>query len=235
MRDAAVRIAELEAIVVPARSPSAAAIFLHGFAMDAMDLSPFARSLGLSASFFFPRGPLEVANGGRAWWLREDPVAESGPRDLADKAPPGRSAARTLLKHFIAAVSDEHAGLPILLAGFSQGGMLACDTVLLEEVSIRGLALMSASRIAAQEWTAHRHRLNALPVFVSHGRADRDLEFGAGERLQGFVRESGGKVTWHPFDGGHEIPFAVWRAFRRFVLDVINESAMQVNTDAATG
>jgi len=58
-----------------------------------------------------------------------------------------------------------------------------------------------------------------LPVLVSHGTHDPDLAFSAGEALRDFFRSSGARVTWQPFEGGHEIPLIVWRALRRFFVE----------------
>jgi predicted esterase len=63
----------------------------------------------------------------------------------------------------------------------------------------------------------HRARLQNLPVFVSHGVADPDLAFAAGERLRDFVLESGARGAWVSFDGGHEIPLVAWRGLRKFL------------------
>jgi phospholipase/carboxylesterase len=60
-------------------------------------------------------------------------------------------------------------------------------------------------------------RLRGLPVLVSHGRADADLAFAAGERLRDLLAGGGADVTWVPFEQGHEIPLEVWRALRKFM------------------
>ena len=44
--------------------------------------------------------------------------------------------------------------------------------------------------------------------------------FAAGEALRDFHRNSGARVTWQPFDGGHEIPLVVWRTLRRFLAEL---------------
>jgi phospholipase/carboxylesterase len=63
--------------------------------------------------------------------------------------------------------------------------------------------------------------MGAVPVFVSHGTADRDLAFSAGERLRDFVLESEARPTWVPFEGGHEIPLIVWRGLRKFLAGLL--------------
>src|SRR2546428_564480 len=82
---------------------------------------------------------------------------------------------------------------------------------------VDGLVLMSASRIACADWELKRERLRGLPAFLSHGRADRDLAFAAGEALRDFVLAGGAEVSWVPFEGGHETPLVVWRGLRKFL------------------
>lgn len=222
MHEAELRLAGLRVLVARAGvEDDVAVVFLHGYAMRPTDLSPFAHSLGLAGTrFYFPQGPLRLADGAHAWWpIDEEARAASlrqGPRDLASAAPEGRATARALLCELIAAVRAHGAFKRLLLAGFSQGGMLACDALLMAGLEVDALALLSSSRLALRDWEAHKQRLSGLPAFVSHGRADGDLAFEAGERLAGFLRSGGANVQWVPFDGGHEIPFLVWRRLRSF-------------------
>ena len=94
------------------------------------------------------------------------------------------------------------------------------------EVGAAGLVMFSASRIALSEWQIRQSRLQGLRALVSHGRDDPDLAFAAGERLQRFLRDAGAKVIWVPFNGGHEVPFQVWRRFRELVRDLMQGGAM---------
>ena len=195
-------------------------VFLHGYGMRASDLTPFAHSLSIpGAAYAFPQAPMPAAIGGYTWWpIDEDARAagiRAGARDLSGFDPPGRVRARSLIADFVAEMSID-SNRPMLLCGFSQGGMLACDCVLFDAVAVDGLALLSSSCIDLAGWNSRANRLNRLPVFLSHGRADRDLAFAAGERLRQFLTDAGALVDWEPFDGGHEIPFRVWRRFRQF-------------------
>jgi phospholipase/carboxylesterase len=204
-------------------------VFLHGYGMDAADLTPFAHSLAIpGAAYVFPQAPLKAMGRGHAWWPMADQESASArpraARDLAAQTFVGREASRVLIRELVDTLLTQSAGEPLILAGFSQGGMLACDTVLMEGSDVAGLALMSSSCIAMDEWQIHQHRLRDLPAFVSHGREDPDLSFAAGERLKDCLIQGGASVTWVPFEGGHEIPFLVWRQFRRFAGDVLRTS-----------
>jgi len=196
-------------------------VLLHGYAMQGADFAPFAQSLGVPGRYFFPDAPVRVPGGGHSWWpidqeRRMQSLAD-GPRDFAQQDPPGRVAARATLEQFIDGIRGDDASRPLVLGGFSQGGMLAADYTVQSDAPIAGLVLLSSSRIAASDWKARRHRLSGLPVFVSHGRRDLDLAFSAGEALHDFAREAGARTVWCPFDGGHETPLNVWRELRRFL------------------
>jgi len=199
-------------------------VLLHGYAMRPEDLEPFSHSLGTPALFYFPRGIHAVGATTRAWWPideeRRSQQMTVGPRDLYRESPPGRPAARAALCAFLDAVRSQAPELPLVLGGFSQGGMLACDTVLCARQQVMGLVMLSSSRIAFSEWQSNFEVLAGMPVLVSHGQHDSDLAFRAGEALRDFHRDSKADVTWQPFDGGHDIPLVVWRALRRFLAEL---------------
>lgn len=222
MSETSARIAGLRTIVVePAGAPRLDVVMLHGYAMTPEDLAPFASSLGLQARFLVPEAPVAAVPAGRAWWeMDQEKKARQmaiGPRDLAGQHFAGAAAARSRLLAFL---QESRAGRPVALVGFSQGGMLACDTVLRERPAVAALALLSSSRIAADQWEPLVPRLKDLPVLVSHGERDPDLAFQAGEALRDLLRSGGAAVTWVPFEQGHEIPLVVWRALRKFLSAV---------------
>ena len=220
-----VTLGSLEALRVAApRAPRLQVVLLHGYEMRPEDLEPFSHSLKVPATFYFPRGLLRLPSGMHCWWPidqeRRARQMQAGPRDLFEEDPAGRGAARTALIGCLAAVRAAAPDLPLVLGGFSQGGMLSSDTLLCGGQRAAGLVMLSSSRIAFGEWQRHAHALAGLPVLVSHGADDTDLAFSAGEALRDFYRNSGARVTWQPFEGGHEIPLVVWRTLRRFIADL---------------
>ena len=226
------RLADLETWLIGGSSVARLrVVFLHGYDMRASDLTPFAHSLAIpGVAYAFPQAPTPVSATGYAWWpsIAPRPAGQpSIPRDLWREYPAGRERARTLIRDLLESLRSQ-CDLPVLLAGFSQGGMLACDSVLMENTRIAALAMMSASCIASGEWQENRERLDGIPTLVSHGRRDPDLSFDAGLRLATFLAGGSAKVTWVPFDGGHEIPFFVWRQFKRFVQGMLREADQDI-------
>ena len=211
--------------VEPVGAPRVAVMLLHGLDMDPVRLAPIVKSLKLPALVALPRGPIARAGGGRSWWPVDDAAREArmrdGPADLHDSHPHGREPAREAV-HAAALVLRERApGLPLVLAGFSQGAMLALDVVLqAPPLPVDALALWSGSRLAFAEWAPALQRLRGVRVDLVHGRADANLGIAAGRSLRDALADAGAHVRWLPFDGGHEIPPQAWLALRRLVREL---------------
>lgn len=222
MRESRLELAGIQTRLIEPEGPTRLnVVLLHGYAMDDADLAPFAHSLNLPARFAVPRGPHAAAPTGRAWWPIDTEARaaalEAGPRDLAQEHPSGLAAARNSMVRFIEALAARHPDSRLVLGGFSQGGMLACDVALHFREAVSALVLLSASRLNIRGWQEQGDRLRGLPAFVSHGERDDDLAFAAGERLRDFLLACGAQVEWTRFDGGHEIPLPVWRSLRKFL------------------
>jgi phospholipase/carboxylesterase len=222
MHETSVDVAGLRTLMVAPEEPATLrVVMLHGYAMLPEDLAPFAHSLGIKARFFLPEAPEVASPAGRCWWQLDLEARArallSGPRDLHLERPPGAPAARALLVRFLEEIRGRWGGERVAVVGFSQGGMLASDTILREVPEVAALALLSSSRISADEWLPLVKAVRGLPVLVAHGELDRDLAFSAGERLRDMYVDAGADVSWVPFDQGHEIPLAVWRRLRTFL------------------
>lgn len=227
MKEETLEIANLRLISVgDPETAQLVVLLLHGFQMQPSDLAPFAHSLRLPAWFLFPEGPLPAEPTGRAWWhidaKKRDEILLAGPRDFAEQHPPDLPAARARLTELIAEIAPRIGDRPLFLGGFSQGAMLASDTVLRSTFPLAGLILMSGSRIGWDEqeplYARAGERFRKLPTLVAHGRADADLSFAAGTALRDALVSAGADVTWLPFDQGHEIPLVVWRTLRKILV-----------------
>jgi phospholipase/carboxylesterase len=203
-------------------------VLLHGYDGFAGDLSPFAASFGLAARFVFPEsplGPATTARGGKAWWPVDDEgrreALARGPRDLSLVEPGGLEQARAALSRLLDELVPPGSSAPLVVGGFSQGAMLACDLALRSSRPLSGLVLLSGARICGRAWAPLYQGRRGLPAFVSHGRADLDLSFEAAERLQADLAAGGLDVTWLPFDGGHEVPLLALRGLKRFLARLV--------------
>ena len=211
--------------ITPAAPPRASVLFLHGLDMAPAQLAPLLGSLNLPARVAVPAGPVLRADGGRAWWPVDDAARNArlaaGPSDLHAVHPAGRAPARDAVHAAARALRARGPGLPLVVAGFSQGAMLALDGVFQDPpLRVDALALWSASRLAFDEWTPTLHRLRGVRIDMAHGQADANLSLAAGESLRDALVAAGADLRWSAFDGGHEIPLRAWVGLRRLVREV---------------
>lgn len=98
--------------------PDAVALFLHGFGSNEHDLSSLAPALGLNLPWASLRAPVELGNGGAAWFPITTPGnPETGAVETATDA----------LWAWVEANVDP--GTRIVPIGFSQGGLMASQLV----------------------------------------------------------------------------------------------------------
>jgi phospholipase/carboxylesterase len=216
--------------VEAAGEPRVGVLLLHGLDMAPAQLARLVRSLKLPALVALPSGPIERVGGHRAWWPVDDVARAarllSGPSDLHDSHPPGRDRARDAVHVAAQALRERAPGLPLVVAGFSQGAMLALDCVFqAPSLDVDALALWSASRLAFSEWAPALHRLRGVRIDLLHGRSDANLGIAAGLSLRDALVAEDADVRWSPFDGGHEIPLQAWVGLRRLVRELAAAAA----------
>jgi phospholipase/carboxylesterase len=207
-------------------------VLMHGFGAPGTDLIGLWRVLAVprKVRFAFPEGPYQIPGmaGARSWWTldlaRAEEAMARGPKSYADEVPPGMEEATDRIVQMIEAM-QEKLDVPnerLVIGGFSQGSMAACNAVFARNVTPCGLVILSGTPVNLQAWKAGMRRSKpGLPVFQSHGTHDPLLSFHAAEQLRDEMREAGLSNQWVPFRGGHEIPMAVLDALGRFLSGVV--------------
>jgi phospholipase/carboxylesterase len=199
-------------------------VLLHGWGAPGDDLVPIARELARpDLRFVVPAAPLPHPYGGRAWWhldleKRQRAVAEGRADQITAEVPEGLAAARAKVQGLLREVRSRYRPKVLVLAGFSQGGMLALDVALAANPLVDRVAVLSGTLIAENLWSAQMSTEPKPPIFLTHGRQDPILPFATSERLKALLERHGFAVTWVPFAGGHEIPPAVLDGLRDFVI-----------------
>jgi predicted esterase len=96
-----------------------------------------------------------------------------------------------------------------VLSGFSDGATFALAMGMSRDYDFAAVIAWSPGIAIETERAASGRR-----VFVSHGRQDRVLSYDVEcSAIVPMLRGEGAEVTFLPFDGGHEMPAAVKRAF----------------------
>ncbi len=196
-------------------------VLLHGWAAPGDDLVPLADVLAAppGTRFVFPEGPLPIDMGfgeSRAWWMIDvrqlnEHFASGRPRNLSREVPKGMAEARGRVLALLEDAGKRLSVVPerMVLGGFSQGAMLACDVALRSDHAFAGLAVLSGTVLARDEWLPLMSDRRGLRVLQSHGRSDNVLPYFLAEQLREFLSDAGVVVDWVGFDGGHEIPDTV--------------------------
>ena len=198
---------ELEYIEVdPPGEVRRAVIWLHGLGADGNDFVPIMRELALpdalGVRFIFPHAPVMpvTVNGGyrmRAWYDVIDPDLTQA----VDRTGIVRSVAT------IAALMEQEIanGIPpdkILLAGFSQGGVIALQLALRTEFRVAGVIALSTYLPLQDELPARQHR---LPVFWGHGDQDPLIPIGAADSGRAWLQERAYPLSWHAYPMQHAV------------------------------
>ena len=205
----------------PGQTPTKAdrtVIMLHGYGADAYDLRSLAEVMntGHNTHWIFPNGPLSVPIGpgwtGSAWWpidmVRLQAAAAAGNVDFRAEAEPAElPKLREQFLQWIPTVEPDWK--KVILAGFSQGSMLACDIFLHAPEAPLGLVLFSSALMNKQVWEAKAPGRAGSRFFQSHGDQDTILPLRVGSQLESLLVQKGGmKGSLFTFKGAHEIPMA---------------------------
>jgi len=200
----------LDAIEIEtAPAPHATVIWMHGLGADGHDFVPIIPELdlpqALAVRFVFPHAPMRpvTINAGmvmRAWY---DVLELGGGRE--DEA--GVRASQILVEALIA--REKSRGIPadrIVLAGFSQGGVMALQTGLRHPERLAGIMALScyvplARTLAAETTAANRD----VPIFMAHGIYDDLIPVARARRSRDLLQGLGYGVEWREYPMPHSV------------------------------
>jgi phospholipase/carboxylesterase len=204
-------------------------IWLHGLGADGHDFEPIVPELNLPASlplrFIFPHAPIRpvTINNGfamRAWFdiysmninqrIDEEGITESV------------SMVRNLIEH------EKSLGIStknIVLAGFSQGSVIALNTGLSYPEPLAGVIALSGFLPNAEQIIANVREYNkSLPIFIAHGNQDLVVPCMLGQISADVLKRAGYPVTWKEYAMAHSLcgnevqDIARWLTDRAFVM-----------------
>ena len=191
----------------PATDPVAVIVWLHGLGADGHDFEPIVPQLRLPGDlpvrFVFPHAPemAVTAFGGervRAWF----DFKPGGGADL-----PGLKKSVSKIHDLIQNEIDS--GTPaerILLAGFSQGGVLAFQTALYYPKRLAGILALSTFLADSERLESGKTEANAdIPILMCHGQRDMVLPMAMGKSSLTALKAAGYSVEWREYPMGHEV------------------------------
>ncbi|MDP2562012.1 alpha/beta hydrolase [Psychrobium sp. 1_MG-2023] len=200
---------QLQSIVKePKQTADAVVIWLHGLGDSAKGFSDVVPVLKLSSNhrirFVFPNAPQQpvTINGGyvmRSWYDIKTMDLE-GRADLATL-----QQSELLIKQLVA--EQINSGIKserIIIAGFSQGGVLALYTGLRLKQKVAGIAGLSCYLAEQSLPTFGSQAINSkTPIFSSHGEQDMTVPFSAGKEAARQLADAGFNVQWSQYPMEH--------------------------------
>ncbi|WP_285164983.1 alpha/beta hydrolase [Shewanella goraebulensis] len=201
----------LERITVePTTLATACVIWLHGLGDSGAGFAPVVPLLGLpqdhSIRFVFPHAPEQpvTINGGyimRSWY-------DIKSMDLHDRADingvlASEKAVKALIHEQIeAGIAAEN----IILAGFSQGGVMSLFSGLRFEHKLAGIMALSCYLPAGETLPDDLHPANAnTPLLQHHGEQDEVVPLFAGKMAYDALNKAGYVSTWKTFPMPHSV------------------------------
>ncbi len=215
-------------VVEPPQSADCAVIWLHGLGADGHDFVGILPQLNLPADhrirFVFPHAPVQpvTVNGGMAMRSWYDIYSMS----IADKMD---LHSIQLSSQVLNDLIDEQIGQGIaeqniVIAGFSQGGLIALNTALSCTKSLAGVMALSTYYPAACLEAITRPINRDIPVFMAHGRFDQVVPYSVAEASRQRLTDAGCQLEWHSYPMEHQVCMEEIEAIAGWLTDKLKVS-----------
>jgi len=201
-------------------------IWLHGLGASGHDFEPIVPELGiqdeLGIKFVFPHAPQQpvTINNGfvmRSWYdIKEMDLMRRADAD-------GIRASQALIKQLVQQEID--AGIAaerVVLAGFSQGGLIALEAGLRFSPSLAGVMALSTYLPLRDEFPDAQTSGNGqVPVFYGHGDMDPVIPIEQAEASRRFLQAAGYAVEWHCYPMEHSVSLQEIRHIKDWLSRVL--------------
>ncbi|SJM93310.1 alpha/beta hydrolase [Crenothrix polyspora] len=196
--------------IKPSAAHSHSIIWLHGLGADGHDFEGIVPSLRLDDAanihFVFPNAPVQAVtiNGGakmRAWY----DILEMSMERQVDVSGIYQSVAaieQLISEEITKGIPSEN----ILLAGFSQGGVIALLAGLKYPQKLAGIVALSTYLPMLEQLKVERSPANnSTPIFMGHGILDSVVDVEIGKKAADGLIALGYDVSWHDYVIEHSV------------------------------
>jgi phospholipase/carboxylesterase len=192
--------------IEPAGEAWGSVIWMHGLGADASDFEPIVPMLELTRPirFVFPNAPVRpvTINGGmmmRAWYDIDLRAPLAGDQDIRASA----AAIEQLIER------ERQRGVPprrVVLAGFSQGGVIALHLGLRFTERLAGIMALSTYLHDPEHLTDEVSFASVdVPIFMAHGLVDPMIPATRAVGSREALRQLGYQVEWREYGMGHQV------------------------------
>lgn len=210
--------------IEPSVAAKSTIIWLHGLGADGHDFEPIVPELNLpddaGIRFIFPHAPIRevtINNGAemRAWYDFVPHSETAGTNDIAVSS--------DQLRQFIE--REESRGIPsenIILAGFSQGGVIALHTGIRHEKRLAGIMALSTY---LHDFVGAEQEMNdanlAIPILMAHGTHDSAIPIMRAATSRENLIRLGYDVRWFDYPMEHQVCLEEVNEISAFISEVL--------------
>ncbi len=204
-------VVKLERITIePESKATACVIWLHGLGDSGAGFAPVVPALGLPADnsirFIFPHAPEQAVTINQGYVMRAWYDIKS--MDLHNRADmQGVLASEVSVRALIQEQIDS--GIPanrIVLAGFSQGGVMSLFTGLRYPVQLAGIMALSCYLPTADKLPEELSEANkTTPILQHHGEQDDVVPVSSGKMANTLLKTAGYNTQWKTYQMPHSV------------------------------
>ena len=218
---------EQPVIITPSTEHKATVIWLHGLGDSGHGFAPIVPELKLNdelgVKFIFPHAPVQpvTINNGmemRAWYDIKSLDMES----RADTE--GVKTSANLIREMLDA--EIASGIPstnILLAGFSQGGVIALELGTRYHQSLGGILALSTYMSAPDTLSEQKSKANQhTPILMCHGQQDEVVPLFLGRSAYDVLKYNEYPVEWKEYIMQHNVCVPEIRDISKFITQQLS-------------
>ncbi|MCF7971824.1 MAG: alpha/beta hydrolase fold domain-containing protein [Methylococcaceae bacterium] len=216
----------LTCVEIPATStPLYSVIWLHGLGADGHDFESVVPELTLNKAeqinFIFPNAPIQAVtiNGGMKMHSWYDILVASLDREVAveDIYISSAQIEQLIQREIDKGIKAEN----ILLAGFSQGGVIALHTGLRYPQKLAGIIALSTYLPTTEQLKTERATVNNdIPIFMAHGTMDSIVHMPIAKQVFSNLKAMNYPINWHEYPMQHSLCMEEIRDISHFINHV---------------
>lgn len=212
--------------ILPTATHHYSIIWLHGLGADGHDFESIVPQLRLKAQqhihFIFPNAPIQAVtiNGGmkmRSWYdIFEMSLARKV--DIEGIYQSAAAIDALIQQEMDKGIASEN----ILLAGFSQGGLIALHTGLRYPQKLAGIIALSTYLPTVEALKTEAATANlALPIFMGHGSMDSVVAIQSGKAAFDALNVMEYPIKWHQYLMDHSVCVEEVRDIATFINAIL--------------
>jgi phospholipase/carboxylesterase len=197
-------------------NPAPVLVMVHGWGGDEASMWLFKQVIPPGVAAVTPRAPLDLDNGGYAWFYRDNPLHLTDPESLIT--------AMEKLETFLTRLPQLYPvdASRLILIGFSQGAAVSNSLVMARPELVTGVALLSGMGFQLPELIPQVMSLAGLPVFIAHGTRDEVVPLSAAQQACETYKQLGADVTYGEYNVGHKMHVQAIKDLRGWITKILN-------------